>query len=252
MTALIEKYIDTEKIREISKIKNFDEPTYLEYIRFLEKSLKDDEKYSIKEEDYEVSTLKYVNDYIDEFISEKQKGFSIEWVKEFVYNKLYEDNRLSSSLAYWGVKQIDPVQAKKDLELYVQLTKRDELFVRYFEYLIEIDVPNVTPSPEQQADNYCRIYKEQILKDKSDVFANKYAELKAQGKYGELGCYAEAAEYEKAILEGCSKEYAKRFSFDIAEYIANYCSSYKEALEDEEEFVEMERERLYKLYKTFQ
>lgn len=215
MTLLIKKYINTEKINEIVKVKNFDDVTFSEFIRFLDNCLAQDEKYGIDEkEDHQASTLKYVNEYIDEFISERRKGFSLEWVKEFVHNSFFEGNQNSSALAYDSIKKINLLQAQKDLELYAKLTNRDNLFVNHFIYILEMDVPNTTPSVEEQADKYSRIYKKQIQKGKSEIFAHKYSELFT--KYHEIYCEDYALAYEKAITENKSFEYADTFATKYA------------------------------------
>ena len=59
-------------------------------------------------------------------------------------------------------------------------------------------------------------------------------------------CFLEAVEFEKAINAGYSKYYAEVFSSFLAEYIANDFSRYEDSVGDE--LVEIERERLAKVY----
>ncbi|MDX9695236.1 MAG: hypothetical protein RBT49_05550 [Bacteroidales bacterium] len=102
------------------------------------------------------------------------------------------------------------------------------------------------PWPGKQASEYSKIYKEQITKGKSEIFAHKYADLMASKEYTELGCYAEAIEYEKALNEGFSERYASSFAMHLSEYIANYFTNYEETINNK--LVILERERLNKMY----
>jgi len=242
MTELIEKYFNTEKIKKIAIEKKYDEISYNEFIRFIDITLADDIRLNSLEVDYENDILEFVAGYMDCFTKEREKGYSVEWAKEYAIQVLYENGEHAIAYAYETAKEHSPEQAQADLKLYCITTRRDELFEKHFKYLLEVDVPNAEIPIEKQAEEYSRIYKEQIKKGSSEIFANHYADLKASDIYSELGCYSEAKEYEKAILAGYSKAYASAFAMDISEYIANNCSSYKESIEDV--LVKIEKKKL--------
>lgn len=249
MTPLIEKYISLENIKHIVKEKEWDEVIFQEFIRFLDYNLEQDDRLGFDEEDHENSSLDYATEYIDEVVKERNKGFSITWAKEYAIIKILEVNRNPPAMAYWAVKKVDAAQALKDIQLYGKLTNRDELFVKHFVHLLTVDVPNVSPSVEEQSIVYSKIFMEQITKGKSEAFAFKYASTKAEGAFTEIGCYTVAAEYEKATTSGYPLEYAEAIADEMSEYIANHFNNYEEALTDE--LVEMKRDKLEKKYEHF-
>lgn len=184
MTPLIDKYINKEKIELIAKEKNFDKETLQEFIRFLDYHLEQADRMGFddfEDNDPISSIVEYVCEYIDEFIKEKNNGYSLLWLKEFVHRKLDDFDKHEVSWAYYEVRKIDPEQALRDLNLYSKLTNRDYLFVRHFTYLIKIEVLNATPSIEEQSIAYSSLYKEQINNGKTDVFAHQYADLVSEG-----------------------------------------------------------------------
>lgn len=246
MTPLIAKYISQKKIEQISLEKKFDKPNHEEFIWFLDYTLEQDDRLGFDELDHEKYTLEYVCEYIDAFIAEKRKGFSEIWAREYTLIRLFEENLNPPAIACSKLLKINQEQGIKDLELYCQLTNRDELFIKHFLHLLKVDVPNTSPSVEFKADSYSLIFKQQIKNGKSELFANKYADLMAEEDDSELSCYTEAIEFEKAIESGYSLEYATVFSFHIAGYIANFYSSYQDSIGDE--LVEIERKNLEKEY----
>ena len=234
MTAYIKKYLDIEKVKSVAEQKSYDLHAYELYVECLDQTLKEEEKLGpTGEENYADNVINYVCEYVDEVEKERKKGFGLSWAKEFAYIKLREENLNPPSLAYYEVSKADPPQATLDLELYATISNKDADFLRHFKRLIETDVPNTSPSPEEQAIAYSKIYKEQLQKGRSNVFADKYADIKAISKYTELGCYAEAAEYEKALEAGYSNNFAEVFALKMSNYIANYFSNYEDCLKDE-------------------
>ena len=223
MTPLIDKYINKEKIELIAIEKNFDTETRQEFIRFLDYHLEQEDRLGFDdfEEDPVASTIDFACEYINEFIKEKNNGYSLPWLKEFVNRKLCDDNKQEVSWAYYEVRKIDSDQALQDLYLYSKLTNRDYLFVKHFTYLIEEDVPNVTPSVEEQSIAYSRLYKEQINNGKTDVFAHQYAVLASGDQLHIIYCEDYAFAYQKAKQECKSDEYASAFANKYAEELVD-------------------------------
>lgn len=242
MDFLIEKYLDVNEVEAIKNMNQLDEETYDELKRYLVYHLKQKEKYNEEEEGYEVSLLDDATEYVKLISTFRDEGYGFHWAKAYASTTLEDENRNPASKAYTNEKKIDSERAMQDLKLYAKKTGKDEYFVKHFHFLSEVEAPNVSPSFEQQATTYSEIYKNEIAKGNSDVFAKKYAGCIAGGDHTELGCYAEAKEFEKCIVKGDTKEFAEVYAMKMAEYIANYCSSYEASLDDE--LVNVERETL--------
>lgn len=245
MTELIEKYFEAARIRTIALKKNYDEISFKEYIYFLDETIKSDEIYGIEEGDKD-SILRYVDEYMSLFVFERKKGFSIEWAKKYSYWSLQDENENAPAYAYKAVREINQDKALSDLQLFAKQSEKDELFIKHFTFLIDEDLPRSTTSIAEQSVEYSIIYKQQISKGKSQIFASHYAYLIARHEYSEFACFTEAAEYEKAILAGHSKKYSLFFAEDMSEYIANHFNNYEESLNDV--LVKEERKRLEKKY----
>jgi hypothetical protein len=244
MTPLIEKYNYKEKVKSIAKERNFDEETYLEFIWFLDYNLEQEDRYGFEETDVDQDTsmLNYVNDYINEFIKVKEKGFSLLWARVFVKDSLLEGIKNSTALAYDEVRKTNPKQALKDLNLYSQLTNQDDLFVKHFTKLIEIDVPNPIPSVEHQSIEYSRIYKEQIKSGKSELYADKYAELVAEEEYHEIYCEDYAYAYDEAIKDGKSEEYADIYADKYSSELIDV--KRRAYISDDEELLDFKKQKV--------
>lgn len=246
MTPLIEKYMNVERIREIIIREKYDNISKDEFIRFLDLVVRDAEKDNDFRKGYEEEFLDFLQGYMDSFVAEREKGFSVAWSRSIAYSVL-EMNNHAIACAYLEAFNLNQEQAQEDLLLYAKIKKLDVFFTKHFVFLLTVDSPFQEPTVEKQAIDYSEIFQEQISKGKSEIFADKYADLKACGKYSELGCYAEAAEYEKALSAGFSESEANCYADKISEYIANYCSSYEESLTNP--FANQERLKLEKEFK---
>jgi hypothetical protein len=215
----------------------------------LDTLLQDEEKYPDQEPIDLNDLIESANDYIVFFAAKIVEGYSRGWARGWAQHAWIgeSENRWLRN-AYFEARRENKDQVIEDLKLFCKIQNADEFFTRHFIYLMGEGEGNATPNAEVQAESYSRIFKEQIAKGKTEVFSHMYADLMAGEVYSELGCYAEAAEYEKALLEGNSENYAASFAFKMAEYIANYCSSYEEALKNRYGLVEEERKRLEKIF----
>jgi len=245
MRPLIEKYMNTERIRELIIREKYDTIAEEEYIRFLDDVVRDAEKDNDFREGYEDEFMNFTKGYIDSFLAEREKGFGVEWSR-LIAGYVISMNDHAIANAYLSVSAIDHEQAHEDLILYAKIKNLDNLFIKHFEFLLKVDSPTQEPTVEEQAVNYSEIYKKQISEGTSERFANHYAYLKAKGEYSELGCFAEAAEYEKAILAGYNESDGHSFAMKMSEYIANHFFTYEESFGDT--LANLERERLEKMY----
>lgn len=245
MTELVQKHFGIEKIKDIVNNKDYDEISENEFIRFIDQTLKNEEEDGCDDED-KAGILRYADEYMSIFVWERKRGFSVAWAKEYADKHIKEEEDNAPAYAYKAARKINSAQALADLRLYAELTNRDELFIKHFAFLIEADVPNPTPSVESQAEEYSRLFKQQIAKGKSEIFANHYSDLMATNDSSEFESYIEAAEYEKAILDGFNHSYSSIFAEKISDYIVNHWNNYEESFNDP--LVIMERKRLEKLF----
>ena len=228
MTALLEQYFSIEKLKQIAIDKNYDEISFNEFFRLVEYHIKEEIKVGVYEESEE-NILNYIDAYMSLFLGERKKGFSVDWAKEFAQSIMDEERKHAAAYAYKASKEINPLQAKTDLELYAQLTNRDEYFVKHFQFLIEVDCPNPNPSVDQQCIVYSDKYKAQIKAGKSDLFADYYADIVACDMWIEFACLVEALEYEKAVLKGHSRSDAIYLATKLRECICYSCDTLEES-----------------------
>ena len=243
MTPLIEKYFDKEKIGEIAKSKNYDQTSYIEFIRFLEYVINDELRVGL-EKDYENQVLDYVDEFMTSFLVEREKGMSVEWAKTYSHEILLDNREHALAYAFEAIKKVDREQAITDLRRYAASNGRDEDFIRHFIFLLDVDVPTLVPSVEEQAIEYSGNYKKQISAGKSDLFANYYAYLLAYDENSEFSCFVEASEYENALLAGYTESDARAFADEMSEYIVNHFHKYEKSFGDL--LTKLERDRLEK------
>lgn len=242
MTELIERYLDAEKIKKIAIEKNYDEISFKEFVRFIDITLEKNLKCNSLEDDYENAILEFVDRYMDSFTTEREKGFSVAWSKEYAIQVLHENGEHAIANAYIAAEEHSTEQAQADLKLYCIITQRDELFDKHFKYLLEIDVPNTEIPIEKQAEEYSRIYKQQIENGKTEVFAHQYADLIAGKEFHQIYCEDYAFAYDKAIQEGKSAEYASTFADKYAGELVNI--KRRAEIYDDEEMLDYTKEKV--------
>ncbi len=88
--------------------------------------------------------------------------------------------------------------------------------------------------PEEKAEVYSKIYKEQVFLGKSEIFAHHYASQIAFAFNNEAYCFSFAKYFEEAIQNGKSEQYAFSYACTSADYYGeNYF--YSSSIEPEEE-----------------
>lgn len=243
MKALIKKYLNVEKIEAIAKDKNYDEISYNEFIRNIEKKLIKQERVGFIDE-WEAVLLSDVDKYMSLFVAQRNKGFSVEWAKEYAHRCTRNEEEDAAAYAFAYILNFDDKQAMEDLKLYAKLTKRDNRFVEHFEFLVVDDVPNQDIPVEKRAINYSETYKQQIEQGKSKSFAKAYAFWMSSEEFSEFRSYIAASEYERAIKSKNENSDALDYSDRISGYISEHYSTYEESLQDE--LANKERKRLMK------
>ena len=224
MTALSSNYYSKEKLISIAKENNISEKFFEEFINHVEKDKQEmPNDIDLGENEISQSAVDFALEFFTKFNGELQKGHSEEWAR--LYSESIEEHPHAFNDAYLAVKKTNPEQAQKELEIHCKAVDGAELYTKHFIYLMENG--EAFRNPDNQARLYSKIYKEQIEKGESDLFAHKYADLMATEEYIELGCFSEAKEYEKSINAGLSEVYAEAFASQISEYIANYYPNYR-------------------------
>jgi hypothetical protein len=226
MAKLIDKYFTKEEQINLSKEHYIPEIYYNDLISFIEKDIQtliDLGNSDINE--IRQATISEASDYFKKFDNEIQKGHSIEWSS--FYAESIEDPFTET---YKHIKKINPELARKELEIHCKAMKRDDLYTKIFIYLM--DNGFAFDNPDKMAETYSKIYKEQILAGKSEIFANKYADLIVVDKYKNFASFVEASEYEKAFNATKLKEYAYDYSEAISDFIVRHFSSYEIAIID--------------------
>ena len=241
MSELSDKYYSKEELLIIAKEKNIPEKYFKDFILFIEDDINQmTNDGELRENEIGQSAIHFAIDYFNKFYKEIRKGHNEVWAN--LFSKCIEEGSRAIDETYQSLKKIDPAKALKELEIHCKAVGGDDLYIKHFVYLIEVGVDNSAPSPDEQAATYSKLFKEQIKQGKSEIFAHNYADLMAMHEYSELGCYAEAAEYEKSINAGNTEQYARAYAMKIAKYIENYCSSYEEFLK--EPYYNIERKKI--------
>ncbi len=235
MSALSDEFYSREELINKAKENNIPEKYFEEFIKCVEKDLQqmtDDGDFS--KEEMKENTIGFSVDFINKFDKELQRGHGEEWAKLYAAND--DQHKVAFEDAYLKLKSKDPLQAMEELKIHCKSVGGDEPYTNHFIYLIEAGEGTADPGPDELAVIYSKAYNEQQKNGKSALFAHIYSDAVARTSGGmffsELACYAEAAEYEKAIIAGYSKVFAQIYSEEIADYIADNYNSYDEALVD--------------------
>jgi hypothetical protein len=95
-----------------------------------------------------------------------------------------------------------------------------------------------------------KIYKEQLAKGKSEVYAHHYSDLMANGEYHEIYCEEYAFAYDKAISENKSSEYASVFANKYASELVDIKRRY--GISEDEEMIDFAIEKVNAYMKAWQ
>ena len=193
------------------------ESRYHECYSELFNDMKDYEDDDFEDEDDTIggTALQFASEYLDRFMAQLNGGHGEEWAH--LVAKPIEDNNTIIADAYYSMS---PELAKQELRLHCKSLGGDEFFEKYYLFLFEIG--EGLNNPQKIALEYSKIYKQQIAKGKSEVFAHQYADLMSGDEFVEIYCRKYAYAYDKALSEGKSEEYAKLFADMYGDGAANY------------------------------
>ena len=240
MKPIIEKYIGKktfeEKVQKFSGNKEFEE-VFTSFLSNFLKELEGDN--AIEKEDTPASLHEVPNDFIGFYIECRQYGFSKIWSTTRAKLKLMNDNHYAVFRCYEDVAAVNKEEALKDLHVFCKLNNGDK---RYTDFLIDNVINNgYSESPiEERAADFSKIYKKQIECGKSEIYANKYAELMAEDYYHEIYCEDYALIYDQSLSQGKSEEYAEQYAEKYACELVDIKS--RAGISDDEEMLGFAKE----------
>ncbi len=207
------------------------------------KEIYEDESKNCNEEDIEeigdyahTSALTVTDMYIEIFLREKALNHGDEWAHAVAHA---EEEESTYYFVYDDLNKSNPELAKKELLILCQSYNEDEYFEKHFKYLYEEG--SGFNGGAERARNYSKIYKEQLSKGKSNVYAHKYAELIASGD-DPIYCEEFAYAYDKAISNGKNEEYAYRYAYMYGEVLVDI--KRRAEIHDEEDLIDFNIEKV--------
>jgi hypothetical protein len=178
----------------------------------------------------QASALSISIDYMHSFIEMINKGHGQTWAHQMAHS--CEEVERAAFYTYFDIRAENPEQAEKEMLIYCKNINGDELFQKYFFYLLrELENPDYIV---EKATTYSNTYKEQIKKGKSEIYAHEYANLYADNEFVQSYCESYAYAYDKSLQEGKSEEYARRFADLYSNRIGENYSRLSDALKDED------------------
>lgn len=241
MEPIIEKYIGRktfeERVEKLSGNKEFEEVFTSFLLKFLTELEQDN---AIENDDTPATLLDVPNDYIDCYIECRRNGFSKIWCTTRANLKIMFDNRNAVYKCYEEVAEVNEDEALKDLQVFCKLKNGDK---PYTEFLIDYVVNyGYSERPvEEIAAEFSNIYKKQLKKGKSEIYAKKYASLMAGDHFHEIYCEDYAFIYDQSISQGKSEEYAERYAERYASELVDV--KRRAGIHDDEESLEFARDK---------
>lgn len=215
MTEIINKYIKKEELDAFFQDNNYNKDITDEFIRFLDQYLTDLESDNALEEDN--FAFKTSVEYIQFYALKKNEGFSDAWSRKFANLKTDGESTDLFSACYSESVKENPELTDQDVSLFCTKNNRDQMYYKQLTKLIKLGQVHSSPPIEQQVSNYCKLYKDQLKKGKSELYADKVADLVADDSsslgYGEDYAFA----YEKALNEGKDEQYTNVFANKYAD-----------------------------------
>ncbi|MGI0107043.1 hypothetical protein [Salinimicrobium sp. WS361] len=241
MTKMIEKHIGKKPFEE--KLEKFSGNTEFEnvFTSFLTNFLTELEQDSVIEKDDTPATLLDVpNDYIDCYIECRQNGYSKIWSTTRARLEIMFDTRNAVYRCYEEVAEVDENKALSDLKVFCKLKNGDELYTDFLiDYVINYGYSE-RPIEELAAD-FSKIYKKQLKKGKSEIYANKYASLMAGDEFHKIYCEEYAFKYDQSLALGKIEEYAERYAEKYASELVHV--KRRAGIHDHEESLEFARDK---------
>lgn len=156
----------------------------------------------------QASALWCTNGYIKSYLELIDKGHSEEWAHEMA--STVNEGASAISSVYDDIERNNPELAKKDLLIYTKSLGGDEFFEKHYMFLFEVSSNPYTRI--ETAKNYSLLYKSELNKGKSEVYAHHYADLMSMEEYHEIYCEEYAFAFDKAKNDNKSEDYARVYA----------------------------------------
>ena len=194
----------------------------------------------------QASALWCANDYIQKYIKLIKKGHGQEWAHKMAHTA--EDGERAVYFVHSDLETINPELAKEELLIHTKALGGDEYFEKH--YLLLFEVQAEPKGRIETAQNYSRIFKEQLAKGKSEIYAHHYADYRADGIYNEIYCEEYAFAFDKAISENKSEEYAREYANKYASELVDIKARY--GISDDEEMIDFAIEKVNAYMKAWE
>lgn len=191
-----------------------------------------------EDESLHKSSMNVTGMYFEEYLELIAKGHGEEWAHSLAHTA--EDGERAVYHTYHEVREIDKELAKKELAIYIKSFGEDHYFEKYLQFLFE-DLAD-PDGRVKSAKEYSKIYKIQLEKGKSEVYAEKYADLMAGSDYHEIFCEDYAIAYDKAIAENRSERYASLYAYKYASAVVDIKRRY--GISEDEEMMDFAVEKV--------
>jgi hypothetical protein len=175
--------------------------------------------------------------YVPSFLKIIRKGHSAKWADRMYYE--YDNGDDPFITTYHHISKENPELALKEITLHCNLISKDEIFQKYYLFLIENQCFKRT---EERTIEYVQIYKEQIARGKSAVYAHEYCNLMSSGIYHNIFCEEYAYAYDKAINEGKSESYARKFAQEYGDALVDIKTRY--GISEDEKLIDFAIEKV--------
>lgn len=238
----------------IFKQENIEEKYYTKFLAYYKtcfdefySDMKDYEDDDFDEGDsIQTIALRSANRFIKPYLDLIKKGHGEEWAQELATSA--EDGERAIYFSHSELESVNPELAKKELQIHSESLGGDEYFVKHYLYLFE--VLDKVEGRIEKARYYSEIYKEQLAKGKSDIYAHQFADLKADGDFHEIYCEEYAFAYDKAIFESKDDEYARKFAEKYAYALTDIKRRY--GISDDEEAIDFAIEKVNAYMKAWE
>lgn len=168
-----------------------------------------DQDWEDENESVEEHTLNYCLEfYLPIFLKYLKNGHNPIWANEIALSSDDEPRAILDT--YHKIKKENPALVKSEIALYAKSISDEELFIKYYLFLMEHDY---LIDVEERAFNYVKIFKEEIARGKSEIYAHEYADYRVGSEdFTDKYCECYAFGYEKAIKDGKPEEYSRIFA----------------------------------------
>lgn len=179
------------------------------YEDFQKENPENEEKYEDDYYDYIYDYLSPVDDYIQYYITEIEKGHSHKWAHSYALEKVTDEHE------YTCIKNAcNNFESEKELEkelfIHINSINNDPLFIKRYRQLIDDD-GFMNEDLCKLAKDYCRQYLFCIDKGKSENYAQAYADSYNRG-FSIESCKIQAQAYDLAKMHGMDNDEALGFA----------------------------------------